>query len=287
MAWTHTPHVVSTAWLAGHLTDPNLAILDGSWHLPPENRDGGKEFLDAHIPGAQFFDINTIADTSTGLPHMLPSDDQFAAAMKSMGIGDGTRVIVYDTKGLFSAPRVWWTFRVMGCATVAVLDGGLPRWLAERRPVEAGPAHGRPEQTFTVRRNSSLVRDIDDVRNILSEKSAQIVDARPAARFTGAVPEPRAGLTQGHMPGARNLPFSQLINADGTLKSEGEMRAVLAAAGVDAAQPVVASCGSGVTASMVALSLTLLGNLDTAVYDGAWAEWGADAANPFVQGPAG
>ena len=286
MTWTNSPHVASTDWLAGHLNDSNVAILDGSWHLPPENRDGGQEFLAAHIPGAQFFDINTVADTSTGLPHMLPSDEFFAQTMTRMGIGDGMRVVVYDTKGLFSAPRVWWTFRVMGCRNVAVLDGGFPRWLAEGRSVEAGVARVRPEQTFTVRRNAGMVRSIDDVRAVLASKSTQIVDARPAVRFTGDQPEPRPGLTQGHMPGAKNVPFTALVNADGTLKSEADLRAVLAAAGVDAAKPVVASCGSGVTASMVALSLALLGNSDAAVYDGAWAEWGANPANPFVTGDA-
>lgn len=286
MTWTHSQHVISAAWLAEHVSDPNVAILDGSWHLPPENRDGGTEFLTAHIPGAQFFDINTIADTSTGLPHMLPSDEHFAWAMKRMGIGDAMRVVVYDTKGLFSAPRVWWTFRVMGCRNVAVLDGGFPRWIAEGRAVEAGAAKPRPEQTFTVRRNARMVRGIDDVRGALAQKSAQIVDARPAARFTGTQPEPRPGLTRGHMPGAKNVPFTALVSADGTLKPEAELRAVLAAAGIDAAKPMIASCGSGVTASMVALSLALLGNSDAAVYDGAWAEWGADPANPFVTGEA-
>lgn len=286
MAWTNSPHIVSTAWLADHLTDPGVAVLDGSWHLPPENRDGAKEFLTAHIPGAQFFDINTVADTSTGLPHMLPPDKLFADTLRAMGIGDGMRVVVYDTKGLFSAPRVWWTFRVLGCRDVAVLDGGLPRWTAEGRAVEAGAAKQRPTQTFAVRRNAAMVRDIADMHKLLSSHTAQIVDARPSARFTGVQAEPRPGLTQGHMPGARNVPFTALVDAQGSLKSEAELRAVLAAAGVDAAKPVVASCGSGVTASMLALSLAVLGNLDVAVYDGAWAEWGANPANPIETGPA-
>lgn len=285
MAWNNE-FIVSTTWLADHLQDPDLAILDGSWHLPPEKRDGAAEFLAQHIPGAQFFDIDRIADTSRGLPHMLPADAMFAATMAAMGIGNDTHVIVYDTKGLFSAPRVWWTLRVLGARRVSILDGGLPKWKAEGRKLEAQAATGRPAKTFTVRRETASIRTIEDVRDVLASGNAQIVDARPAARFTGEQPEPRAGLTQGHMPGARNVPFNMLVNADGTLKSEAEFRAILTAAGVNAAGPVVASCGSGVTASMVVLALTLLGNRDSAVYDGSWAEWGRDPANPVVTGPA-
>ena len=285
MAW-NSPYVVTPAWLAAHLEDPNLAILDGSWHLPPENRDAVAEFAQRHIPGAQFFDINTIADVASGLPHMLPLDAQFADAAGAMGIGNATRVIVYDTKGLFSAARVWWTFRVMGHENVAILDGGFPAWLAAGLPTEIGPARQRPRQTFTARRNTALVRSMSDVRGLIGAEPTQLVDARPAPRFTGAQPEPRPGLTQGHIPGARNVPFTELLNADGTLKSEADLRAALAAAGVDAAKPVVASCGSGVTASMVALALALLGRNDTAVYDGSWAEWGRDAANPVATGRA-
>ena len=286
MTRTTRQWLVTAAWLAEHLDDPDIAILDGSWHLPPENRDGAAEFLQRHIPGAQFFDINTIADTASGLPHMLPSDDQFTAEMRKMGIGNASRVIVYDTKGLFSAARVWWTFRVMGHDNVAVLDGGLPRWLAEGRAIETGPARQRPEKMFAVQRNAGMVRSIDDVRGLIGGPAAQLVDARPGARFTGEQPEPRPGLTQGHIPGAKNLPFTQLLNADGTLKSEADLRVALAAVGVDAARPVVASCGSGVTAAMVALALAVLGRQDAAVYDGSWAEWGRDAANPVATGPA-
>ena len=279
-------HIVSTGWLAEHLADPNLAILDASWHLPAEKRDAAAEFLTAHIPGAQFFDIDQIADTSQGLPHMLPADALFAGTMAAMGIGNDTRVVVYDSRGLFSAPRVWWTLRVMGARRVSVLDGGLPKWRAEGRMLEAGPAAERTPATFAAHREHAQVRTIDDVRLLLKSGSAQLVDARPAARFTGEHPEPRPGLTRGHMPGARNVPFTTLVNADGTLKSEPELRAVLAAAGIDAARPVVASCGSGITASVVALALTVLGNPSAAVYDGSWAEWGRDPANPVATGPA-
>jgi thiosulfate/3-mercaptopyruvate sulfurtransferase len=285
MAW-NSPFVVKPDWLAKHLANPDLAILDGSWHLPPENRDASAEFTQRHIPGADFFDINTIADVTSGLPHMLPSDAQFAEAVGRMGIGNGSHVVVYDTKGLFSAARVWWTFRVMGHDRVAVLDGGLPGWLAGGHAVETGPARLKPAQTFTVRRNAGMVRSMSDVRGLIGSPEAQLVDARPAPRFSGEQPEPRPGLTQGHMPGARNVPFTQLINPDGTLKSEADLSAALAAAGVDVAKPVVASCGSGVTASMVALALALLGRTDTAVYDGSWAEWGRDPANPVARGPA-
>lgn len=285
MTW-NSPYVVTPEWLAAHLTDPDLAILDGSWHLPPENRDAAAEFAQRHIPGAEFFDINTVADTASGLPHMLPSDALFASEVSGLGIGNGSRVVVYDTKGLFSAARVWWTFRVMGHDNVAVLDGGLPAWLAAGHPVEAGRSRPKPLRTFTVHRNSAMVRSQSDVRGLISTASAQLVDARPAPRFTGEQPEPRPGLTQGHIPGARNVPFTQLLNPDGTLKSEPDLRAALEAAGVDAAKPVVASCGSGVTASMVALALALLGRPDTAVYDGSWAEWGRDASNPVATGPA-
>ena len=281
-----SPYVVTAEWLSRHLADSDLAILDGSWHLPPENRDAAAEFAERHIPGAAFFDINTIADVASGLPHMLPGDTQFAEAVGRMGIGNGTRVVVYDTRGLFSAARVWWTFRVMGHDNVAVLDGGLPGWLAGGHAFETGPASQRPRQAFAVRRNPAMIRTLTEMRGLIGAAGTQLVDARPAARFTGAQPEPRPGLAQGHMPGARNVPFTELLNADGTLKSEAGLRAALAAAGVDAAKPVVASCGSGVTASIVALALALLGRQDAAVYDGSWAEWGRDPANPFVTGPA-
>jgi len=278
--------LVTTAWLGEHLGDPNLAILDGSWHMPAEKRDAAAEFLAGHIPGARFFDIDKIADTSQGLPHMLPPDQLFAATMGSMGIGNDTHVVVYDVKGLFSAPRVWWTLRALGVSRASVLDGGLPKWRAEGRPLEAGPPRRGPAATFEPRRNPRSVRAMGEVRGILKSGAEQIVDARPAARFTGEQPEPRPGLAQGHMPGARNVPFTQLINADGTLRSEAELRAVFAASGVDPARPVVASCGSGVTASVVAFALAVLGNPAAAVYDGSWAEWGRDPGNPVVKGTA-
>ena len=278
--------IVSTGWLADHLYDPNNAVLDASWHLPADKRDAQAEFLAAHIPGAQFFDIDKIADASQGLPHMLPSDEMFGAAMDGMGIGNETRVVVYDAKGLFSAPRVWWTLRVMGVTHVSVLDGGLPKWRAEGRPMEVGEPEKRRTNLFQSRREQGEIWSLSDMRRLVNSGGTQIVDARPAARFTGEQPEPRPGLAQGHMPGARNVPFTQLVNADGTLKSAAELRIVMATAGVNPAKPVVASCGSGVTACLAALALAVLGNNQTAVYDGSWAEWGRDPANPVAKGPA-
>jgi len=278
--------IVSTGWLADHLYDPNIAVLDTSWHMPADKRDAQAEFLAAHIPGAQFFDIDKIADASQGLPHMLPTDEMFATTMAGMGIGNETRVVVYDAKGLFSAPRVWWTLRVMGVTHVSVLDGGLPKWRAEGRPVEVGEPGKRRTNLFQSRREQGEIWSLSDMRRLVNSGGTQIVDARPAARFTGEQPEPRPGLAQGHMPGARNVPFTQLVNADGTLKSAAELRIVMATAGVNPAKPVVASCGSGVTACLAALALAVLGNNQTAVYDGSWAEWGRDPANPVAKGPA-
>ena len=279
--------LIDTASLAKELDQPDLVLLDASWHLPHEKRDAKAEFLEAHIPGAQLFDIDEIADTDLGLPHMLPSPAKLSSRMRKMGIGDGARIVVYDTKGLFSAPRVWWMFRVMGKDDVAVLDGGLLKWRAEGRPTEDGPPVKRTERHFTVRRNAELVRDLDDVRAIVEGKaSAQLVDARSPGRFAGTEPEPRPGLRSGHIPGARNLYFSDLVSKDGTLKSEPELKAALARAGVDIARPVVASCGSGVTAGVIAFALALLGHRQTSVYDGSWAEWGGRSDLAVETGPA-
>lgn len=275
MATTGKEVLVETAWLADNLNIPDLVVLDASWYLPTQNRDAKQEFLAGHIPGAQFFDIDALSDETSDLPHMLPSTVKFASRMKEMGIGDGVRLVIYDSAGLFSAARCWWTFRVMGHQDVAVLNGGLPKWKAEGRPLEDGPAKKRAPKHFTPRVNAALVADLDDMKGYVKRGGTQIVDARPAPRFLGDVEEPRPGLLKGHMPGAKNLPYSQLINRDGTLKSPEEIESAVAAAGIDTGAPIANTCGSGVTASIVALALATIGRPDTSVYDGSWAEWGS------------
>ncbi|MCB1510159.1 MAG: 3-mercaptopyruvate sulfurtransferase [Hyphomicrobiaceae bacterium] len=280
-------YVVETDWLAEHLNAPDLVVLDGSLHLPTKQRDPRTEYAAAHIPGAMFFDIDDIKDDTNPLPHMLPPPAKFASKVKRMGIGDGMRIVAYDNEGLYSAARVWWMFRAMGYEDVAVLNGGLPKWRAEGRPISDEPPATRSERHFTPRFNAALVRDIDDVKAALTSGSEQIVDARAAGRFIGEAPEPRAGLRSGHMPGARNVPFTTLLNGDGTLKSADEIRAIFRGAGVDPTQPVTASCGSGVTAGVVALALALIGQTDAAVYDGSWTEWGdVNSGGEVVTGPA-
>jgi len=277
--------LVETDWLASHLDTPGLVILDGSMHLPTAKRDARAEYLVEHIPGALFFDIDDIADEKSPLPHMLPSSTKFASRMKKMGIGDGMHVVAYDSEGLYSAARVWWMFRAMGHEEVRVLNGGLKKWKAEGRALEDGEPRRRSERHFTARLNAELVRDVADVKRLIGSKAAQIVDARAAARFEGSVPEPRAGLRSGHIPGSRNVPFASLLEADGTLKGAPELRAIFAKAGVDAGKSVVASCGSGVTAGVIALALAVLGRPDAAVYDGSWTEWGGNPALPIETGP--
>jgi len=276
--------IVETDWLAAHLDAPDLLIFDASWHLPTEKRDPKAEYLASHIPHALFFDIDDLVDEKSPYPHMLPSTVKFASRMKKMGVGDGMRIVVYDTLGMFSAPRAWWTLRAMGHEDVAVLDGGLKKWTAEGRKLEDGPAMKRTERHFTPLMNASLIRDMDDVKKVIQKRSAQLVDARPAGRFEGRDPEPRPGLRAGHLPGSRNVPSQSLINADGTLKSSPELAKIFADAGIDPKLPVVTSCGSGVTASILSLALAVLGQTNAAVYDGSWAEWGADPATPKATG---
>jgi thiosulfate/3-mercaptopyruvate sulfurtransferase len=278
--------IVETDWLAAHLDAPDLVVFDGSWHLPTSGRDAKAEYLAEHIPGARFFDIDDLSDEKSPLPHMLPSTVKFSSRMKKMGVGDGMRIVVYDSVGLFSAARVWWTFRAMGHQDVAVLNGGLPKWKAEGRPLEDGPPLPRTSRHWTPLQNNELLRDLSDMKGYATKGGMQMVDARPAGRFEGRDPEPRAGLRMGHIPGSRNVPSSLVLNADGTLKSKAELEAIFKNAGIDPGKPVVATCGSGVTASILALALAVIGQTNVPVYDGSWAEWGQDNGLPVETGPA-
>ncbi len=275
--------LVETDWLAEHLDAPDIIILDASFHLPGSGRDGAREFSEGHIPGALFFDIEEISDSASSLPHMLPSPEKFSARVRKMGIGDGMRVVVYDQTNMSGAARAWWMFRVMGSNDVAVLNGGFGKWQAEGRIVQSGEARRRTERHFTARMNSGLVRDMDDVMRLLKTGAAQIVDARAAGRFAGIDPEPRKVSRLGHIPGSKNVPFTGLLNQDGTMRAPGDIKAIFAAGGVDTAKPVVASCGSGVTACVIALALATTGNETAAVYDGSWAEW-SEADTPVETG---
>jgi thiosulfate/3-mercaptopyruvate sulfurtransferase len=278
-----TDPMVSTAWLAEHLGDRAVQILDGSWWMPAEGRSGHAEYLEAHIPGAVFFDIDAIADRTVDLPHMLPTPDAFAEAAGRLGLRRDATIVAYDAFGVRAAARVWWTLRTMGFAKVFVLDGGLKAWRAEGRPVESGQVIPMPS-TVAPAFEPALVRNLDDVWGLISSKAAQIVDARGGPRFRAEVPEPRAGLRSGHMPGACNVAFDTLLDADGRLKPAAELDAIFRAAAVDTAKPIVTTCGSGVTASVLALALARLGREDVAVYDGSWTEWGGRADTPVVTG---
>lgn len=269
---------VSTEWLAKHLNAPDLVVVDGSWYLPTLNRDAHAEYLDGHIPGALYFDIDKIADVESGLPHMLPRPEAFSSHMRRLGIGDGQRIVVYDGAGMFSAARVWWTFRAFGVRDVVILDGGLPQWKAEGRAIEDG-AVSKPPRHFSARIDHSIVRDLGDVRAALASGSAQVVDARPADRFAGTAPEPREGVRSGHMPGALNVPFTSIMDGD-LLKEPAALAAAFAAAGVDTHKPIVTTCGSGVTAAVLLLGLEMVGARNVALYDGSWAEWGSRADTP-------
>lgn len=274
------PPLVTTEWLAARLGQPGIKLLDASWYMPAQNRDAKGEFATAHIPGAAFFDIDAIADTASSLPHMLPAPEAFATAVGALGIGNRDTVVIYDGAGIFSAPRAWWSFRVFGHDNVAVLDGGLPKWRREGRPIETGPAKPRPA-SFTAAFRPELVRDYVAMSRNVQSCTAWVLDARGAGRFMGTEPEPRPGLKGGHIPGSRNLPFQNLVDpASGTMRSPRELREIFAAAGVGLTTPVIATCGSGLTAAILVFGLFLIGRQDAAVYDGSWSEWGAHPDAP-------
>lgn len=274
-------YLVSTAWLADHLGAPDLVVLDGSWHLPTTERRAASEYRQAHIPGAVFFDIDDIADKESDLPHMLPNPAAFASAVRRLGIGDGQTIVIYDSVGIYSAPRVWWMFRAMGAQHVFVLDGGLPRWLAEGRPVDDGIVR-RPHRHFTARLDHAMVATRADVSNALETGSATVVDARSRERFAGTAPEPRRGVRSGHMPGAKNLPYTKLIGPDGSLKPIDAVLGAFADAGIDLDKPIITSCGSGVSAAILNLALRSLGHSAISIYDGSWIEWGSDPSLPVA-----
>lgn len=263
---------VTTEWLAGHLDDPSVILLDGSWYLPNANRDPRAEYRERHIPGAVFFDIDEVSDKSSTLPHMLPSAPDFARLVGALGVGDGMKIVVYDSAGLWTAARVWWTFRVFGAADIVILEGGLPQWIAEGRPLESGPGPKKPAKTFTAKFNPRMVSDMADVQQRVASGNSQVIDGRPADRFYGKAPEPREGVPSGHIPGSSSLPTTDFVSG-GKLKDDAELALLFERAGVDLAQPVVTSCGSGISAATLSLAAEILGAKDVALYDGSWTEW--------------
>jgi thiosulfate/3-mercaptopyruvate sulfurtransferase len=272
--------LVTTEWLAGELGKVDLVVFDATKYLPNEPKDGHAEFLAAHIPGARYFDIDAIADTDTDLPHMVPTPGRFAKLMAQLGVGNGSRVVFYDQKGLASAARGWWLMGLFGHDNAAVLDGGLPKWISEGRTVGAGASNAPVPAAFHPDYRATRLRGVGDMLANAASHAELVLDARAAGRFTGATPEPRAGMRSGHMPGSTSLPYTDLLNADGTFRYLDDLKARFAGAGVDGTKPIVTSCGSGVTACILTLGLRLAGLPEGAVYDGSWSEWGGRSDTP-------
>ena len=285
MAQDDPKTIVSTAWLNANLKDPDLRILDASWYLPTESRDPKAEFDASHIPGARFFDIEDISDHRSNLPHMVPPVEKFLSRIRELGVGDGHQIVVYDGAGLFSAARVWWLFKLMGYDNIAVLDGGLPKWTAEGRPVTNEPPVIRDRHMFA-RPRYEMVKDVTEVSRASKLMDYTIIDARAADRFKGEAAEPRPGMRAGHIPNARNVPFSTLLNADKTMKDPEALKEIFEAAGVDLTKPAITSCGSGVTAAVLCLAMERFGKTDHSLYDGSWTEWGAFPTVPIATGDA-
>ena len=277
--------LVSTEWLAAHLNDPDLRVIDASWHMPATGRDARAEYEAAHIPGARFFDVDAISDGRSALPHMAPPVEMFISRMRAMGVGDGHQVVIYDSSDVRSAARVWWTFRLMGKTDVAVLDGGFAKWQAEGRETEDMPPILR-DRHITVQRQAGLVRDVTQVASASKLGDHEIIDARAVERFRGEAAEPRPGLRSGHIPGSKNLPFGRLLNDDGTMKDEAALRVAFEQAGVDLSKPAITTCGSGVTAAILSLALERIGHRNHSLYDGSWAEWGSFADLNIATGDA-
>jgi thiosulfate/3-mercaptopyruvate sulfurtransferase len=272
--------LVTTDWLASEVGKPGLLVFDATKYLPNEDKDGKAEFLKAHIPGARYFDIDEIADPDTDLPHMVPTPGRFAKLMGAMGVGNASRIVFYDQKGLASAARGWWLMGLFGHDQAAVLDGGLPKWLREGRAVETGSPAAPAPVAFLPEFRATRLRGVGDVMRNVASQMELVVDARASGRFTGATPEPRAGMRSGHIPGSANVPYTDLLNADGTFRSVTDVKKRFAAAGVDGSVPLVTSCGSGVTACILTLGLRLAGLPEGAVYDGSWTEWGVRSDTP-------
>ncbi len=274
---------VTPEWLLEHLDAPDLVVVDASYYLSTMNRDADAEFVAGHIPGAIRFDIDAIKDKSSDLPHMLPDPSFFASEVGAMGIGDGMRIVVYDGAGIFSAPRVWWTFKIFGATDVVILDGGFPAWKEKGFAIEEGPARARSRRTFTARFDHSAVADLGDIRRALADPGVQVVDARSAERFRGEAPEPRPGLPSGHMPGSLNLPFSEIVSR-GRLRDADSIRSALERHNIDTSRPVITTCGSGVSAAILSLAFAKIGHPPKALYDGSWSEWASRDDTPIATG---